>query len=440
MSLAISLVMLVAALVAAVARHPRVPGPAVAAAGGLVLLALGIVGAHQALDSIRELGPTIGFLAALLVLADGCRREGLFDALGALLAVRSRGDERRLLALVFAAASAVTILLGLDATVVLLTPVVLVCAQRLRARLRGPGYACVHLANSASLLLPVSNLTNLLAFRASGLSFAKFGALMLLPTAWAVAVDWVALRGMSPRGARAGGEDGARSLATAADADADADAAVAGATADVGAGAAAAGGAPRFALVVLGLTLVGFLVSSLVSIAPVWFATAGAVLITLPALRTPRRTAVELAQAVQPGFIVFVLGLGVIVAGVGAHGLQAAIRDVLPSSTGLGALLLTAAVAAVVANLVNNLPATLLLVPVAAVHGPGPVLAVLVGVGVGPNFTEVGSLATLLWRRALAAGGIQLPRREFAVLGILTVPPALVGATVLLWVALHVVG
>jgi hypothetical protein len=35
-------------------------------------------------------------------------------------------------------------------------------------------YACAHLANSASLLLPVSNLTDLLAFRASGLSFARF--------------------------------------------------------------------------------------------------------------------------------------------------------------------------------------------------------------------------------------------------------------------------
>jgi len=106
-------------------------------------------------------------------------------------------------------------------------------------------------------------------------------------------------------------------------------------------------------------------------------------------------------------------------------------------------VLLAAAIARrprVPANLVNNPPATLLLIPVAAAHGVGPVLAVLVGVNVGPNLTEVGSLATLLWRRALAVDGTSLPRREFAVLGVLTVPPALVGATVLMWLALRLVG
>ena len=52
-------------------------------------------------------------------------------------------------------------------------------------------YACTHLANSASLLLPVSNLTNLLAFAASGLSFARFAALMALPWLAAIGVEYV---------------------------------------------------------------------------------------------------------------------------------------------------------------------------------------------------------------------------------------------------------
>jgi arsenical pump membrane protein len=418
-ALAVSLVVLVATLAAAVARHQWAPGSAVAAAGALLLLALGIAGAHEAADAIRALGPTVGFLAALLVLADGCRREGLFEALGAALARGSNGDERRLLALVFAAATAVTVTLGLDATAVLLTPVVLVCAARLRASPRAPAYACVHLANSASLLLPVSNLTNLLAFRAAGVSFAHFAVLMLLPTAWAVAVDWLALKrlvpGTPPSAARPAVDRRAADPAPMRT-------------------------VPRFALAVLVLTLAGFLASSLISIAPVWIATGGALLITLPALRRPAATARELVTAVQPGFLVFVLGLAVIVAAAGDHGLRHAVSDVLPGGSGLPALLLIAAVAAVLANLVNNLPATLLLLPLAGAHGVGPVLAVLVGVNVGPNLTEVGSLATLLWRRALADGGVHLERREFAALGAVTVPPALAGATVLLWLALRVVG
>ena len=121
------------------------------------------------------------------MLADGCRREGLFTALGALMARGARDDPRRLLVLVFAVASAVTAVLSLDATVVLLTPVVFATAARLRTSPRPHVYACSHLANSASLLLPVSNLTNLLAFHASGLSFTRFAALMALPTLGAIA-------------------------------------------------------------------------------------------------------------------------------------------------------------------------------------------------------------------------------------------------------------
>jgi arsenical pump membrane protein len=51
-------------------------------------------------------------------------------------------------------------------------------------------------------------------------------------------------------------------------------------------------------------------------------------------------------------------------------------------------------VAAVLANLVNNLPATLMLVPLVA-RSPGLVLAVLLPVNIGPNLTYVGSLDTL---------------------------------------------
>ena len=61
-------------------------------------------------------------------------------------------------------ASGVTVTLGLDPTIVLLTQVVLVTATRLRMSPKPDVYATAHLANSASLLLPISNLTNLLVF------------------------------------------------------------------------------------------------------------------------------------------------------------------------------------------------------------------------------------------------------------------------------------
>jgi arsenical pump membrane protein len=196
---------------------------------------------------------------------------------------------------------------------------------------------------------------------------------------------------------------------------------------------------PRFALAVLALTLAGFALSSLLGIAPVWVAAAGAVVITVPALRPRTTSALALARAVEPGFLLFVLGLGVIVAAASDNGLASAVRAVLPTGASLPDLLAVAALSALLANLVNNVPATLLLIPVAVASGPGAVLAMLIGVNVGPNLTYVGSLATLLWRRVLRAEDTDIELGEFVRLGLLTVPASLVTATVLLWLSLQVI-
>ena len=90
--------------------------------------------------------------------------------------------------------------------------------------------------------------------------------------------------------------------------------------------------------------------------------------------------------------------------------------------------------------MINNLPAVLVLLPVAAAGGSGPVLATLIGVNIGPNLTYVGSLATLLWRRVLREHDSEPALREFTRLGSLTVPAALVGAVLALWLMLHTIG
>ncbi len=136
----------------------------------------------------------LAFLGAILVMGHVCQQEGLFAAAGARLARASRGSPVRLLGGVFGLASVTTAVLSLDTTVVLLTPVVHDTAARLRVRPKPHVYACTHLANSASLLLPVSNLTNLLAFSVAGLTLIQFGALMAVPWLVAIAVEYVAFR------------------------------------------------------------------------------------------------------------------------------------------------------------------------------------------------------------------------------------------------------
>ena len=404
--------LLVATLVCAIIRPWGLPEALVAVPAAGLLLLLGVLPLSEAAAEVRSLAPTIGFLAAVLLLATFSDRFGLFEAAGAWMATGSRGRPVTLLALVFAVASTVTAVLSLDATVVLLTPVVFATVARLRLRPKPHIYACTHLANSASLLLPVSNLTNLLAFSASGLSFARFGATMALPWLAAIAVEWLVLRRFF-----------------AADLIGHTEASV-----------VPRRPAPVYACLVLGLTLVGFFLTSVFDVAPAFAALGGAVALGVPLLRSRRATVRDVGVALQVPFLAFVLALGLVVKALALHGLGSLVSHLVPGGTSLGSLLLIALVAAVLANLINNLPAVLLLLPAVSAAGPGPVLAVLIGVNAGPNLTYVGSLATLLWRRVLRQRGEELPISEFMRLGALTVPPVLVAATVALWISLTVVG
>src|SRR6185312_6594366 len=165
----------------------------------------------------------------------------------------------------------------LDATVVLLTPIVLATATRMRVPSRPHAYAAGHLANSASLLLPVSNLTNLLAFAATGLSFLHFTGLMLAPWLVAVAVEFAVLRWLF----RA-------ELAK-----------------PVGEPVTTSPPLPVLAVVVVGLVVVGFGVASLLGASPIWPAAIGVLVLSVRQLVRRKTRVADLVSAADLPFALF---------------------------------------------------------------------------------------------------------------------------------------
>jgi len=146
--------------------------------------------AHAILASARQAWPPFVLVAGLLLIGAVGADDRLFEALGARLARTSLGPRRLLLALL-ALVAVVTAILNLDTSVVFLTPVLVHAARRRGLDEQPFLYGSVFMANSASLLLPGSNLTNLLVLRSdpeNGLTFA----MRMLP-AWIAACTITAL-------------------------------------------------------------------------------------------------------------------------------------------------------------------------------------------------------------------------------------------------------
>lgn len=368
----------------------------VAALGGLVAVLTRSVSPAAAGDVLLRLAPILVFLVAVTVLAELADASGLFDRAARECARLGRGSTWRLWLLVVALATVSTVLLSLDTTAVLLTPVVLSLASQLGLPPLGFAMTTVWLANTASLLLPVSNLTNLLAQDSLHLSTLGFASVSWAAALAAVVVTVLVL-GVRYR----------RTWATSY---------------------AVPESTPVDDRVLLGVSAAACLALGPLAVAglPVAWVAAALAAVLVIAFAVRRRDALRLSL-VPWRLVVLVVGLFLVVAAGQAHGMGDLLASVTGQGSSLGELLRMSGVATVGANVVNNLPAYAALEPTA---GDVPrTLALLVGVNAGPLVLLWGSLATLLWRERCRARGVEVTWREFAVTGLVGVPLVVVAAT-----------
>lgn len=359
---------------------------------GVVVVATGLLGGDGFHEVAGRAAPVLAFLLAVTVVAELADAAGVFDAAARLAARAGRGRTWLLWLLVVLLGTLATVVLSLDTTAVLLTPVVLALAAQLKLDPLPFAVTTVWLANTTSLLLPVSNLTNLIGldtmkgFGVSGT--AGFTALTWAPFL-AGLVGAVLVLGLAHR----------RSLRG---------------TYDAPPPAPERDPVTFWTAAVVCCLLAPAFVSGITPAIPA--AIAAAVLAVVFAVR--KRDALRFGL-LPWRTVVLVSGLFLVVETAQVHGLENLLRPLAGTGEGFLAHLQLAGTAALTANVADNLPAYLAVEPLAG--SAHRLVAVLIGVNLGPLVTPWASLATLLWLDRCKARGVKISLSRFALLGVVGV-------------------
>jgi arsenical pump membrane protein len=368
---------------------------------GFLAVATGLLSVADASHTLRRILPLLGFLAAVIVLAELTAEAQLFDIVATRLAILARGSFAAMFVLCVLFAATATAALNLDTTAVLLTPVMLAVAKPADIPPLPLAMTTVWLANTASLLLPVSNLTNLLAMNRLALSAPGFAARMYLPELASVAATVACLWVLYWRRGRRS-SDRYRVPEPFEPRD------------PVLAGLSA-------------LACVLFVVLVVLSV-PLAVAALSAVCIVIAGFVARSRS------SLRPGLfpwrlLTFVIGLFLVIQVIDQHGLGTILSSAVGSDQGAAGVWRAAGLGAGLSNVVNNLPAYV--AGEAAIGGSShdQLLGLLIGTNVGPLVTPWASLATLLWYTRCRAQGMEISWRRFAGTGALAAAASLAAAT-----------
>jgi arsenical pump membrane protein len=321
-----------------------------------------------------------------------------------------------LLAAVFVFGTLTTTVLSNDATVVLVTPVILVACRTLGLPPLPYLFACTFVADTASSMLPISNPINLLYSEQFDISFQHHAALLVVPTLLAVTVNALAFhllfRTTLPRRF-----DPAPLLARAG---------------------TPLGRFERGIAVGIGCVAIAYVVAAVTGVQPYWVTLAGGTVLAGVALAGGRIAPVDLVRVQPASLYAFVVGLALVVAAADSAGLLNLLGRAVTRATeagGVAGLVGLSLGTALGTNLVNNWTMALAVIPPLQRAGATQALAAgsMLGADIGPNFSVVGSLATLIWLTEVRREGLAVSGRTYVRIGVIATLPALLVATVALY-------
>ena len=350
------------------------------------MVSVGALTPAEALAAVGAQWNVLLFFLGLMATAAVAEQSGVLAWLTGGTYRLARGRRDVLLVLISALCVAVTATLSNDATILLLTPLVIRMVDAVGAPALPYAFACALLANAASSLLPVANPTNVIVLERAPMLLSDYLRTLLLPSVAAVTATIVALLVTFRDALR---EPLVERRRSARERPAD---------------------ALGFAIA-LAAIVSSYLVALQVGVAIGPVAVIGGGILAAALLGRRRLNPRAFAAEIEWGIFPFFAGLVVVVTGAERAGLVGAAANVIASLASAGGPPLVAIAAALAANAMNNLPAAVLAGAGLADAGPSlaaphaTTAAVLIGVDIGPSFTTLGSLATIMWLLILRRRG-----------------------------------
>ncbi len=389
-----------------VRRFP-IERPAVAMLGGALMLLLGVLSPLEAVLAINL--DVILLLIGMMVLVSGLEVCGFFDLVSSRIAARAKSQLSFLTWLMIATATLSALVLN-DAIALLVTPVVIRSARSLKVNPVPYLVAVAIAANVGSVATEVGNPQNAFIAIRSGIPFLTFTAYLLPVTIVCLAIAIAGVRLAFRR--------------------------------DLAAPIAGAVAGPIVPLQRRGLTLtfgVAVVVAAafLASPHPDWLPLialigGSVVLFFLPFVSTV--TARSLIAKVDWGIILFFVGLFLLLAGVRASGLSAAIQGAFTSALGgqAGGLAWLVGMSSLLSNLISNVPAVLLLAEVVPQGSTQLWLALAASSTLAGNATILGAACNVIVVQVASREGVSVTMKDFVKAGLPVTAATLIVSTVLI--------
>ena len=390
----------------------------VALLGGLLVVALGVIDQHQAFEAIDF--NVIFLLAGMMIIASGLRQTGFFEYVAGRAIHVSKGEPFRLLILLALLTAVLAAVLDNVTTVVLLAPVTLSLARTLRVSPMPYLLSQIFASNIGGTATLIGDPPNILIGSAAGLDFGDF-LVNLAPVVIVIMVGFVALMAIAFRGRM---EDDATRLDRLAELDP----------------SAAIKDRPKMirALVVLGLTLVGFLFHSAIGLEAATIALLGATVLMIVAPLDPH----DALRDIEWNTLFFFIGLFMLIEAVVDVGIVGGIASALADAVAGDLTVATMAIlwfSAIASAIVDNIPYTATAIPI--VQGlldsglSGDVLwwSLALGACLGGNLTIVGASANIVVANLAQRDGHPISFWVFFRYGVAVVLMSLVVSTLYLW-------